>query len=247
MGSLEREPSAHLLENEIEGELDKEIEGEGEYEYDEEDREKGEDEEEEDSEEVDGEGEEKAVALGSSGDDYRPFILHSISSVNDFLSKMSDRVFNNLCPRYQIPDDVPTRMAGKKENCYSGQTADVGFYEVVFMASLRLPFTKLHRRLANYLGVSVCHIYPNAWRIFLKAEILWGQMSGGLHRLTLCEFFVCYKPQQIVGSKGFYDFIIRKVALKLVTDIPDSNRDWKSRYFLFKAQIRCVDPTNGIV
>ena len=34
MGSLEREPSAHILENEIEGELDEKIEGEREYEYD---------------------------------------------------------------------------------------------------------------------------------------------------------------------------------------------------------------------
>ena len=34
MGSLEREPSAHILENEIKGELDEKIEGEGEYEYD---------------------------------------------------------------------------------------------------------------------------------------------------------------------------------------------------------------------
>ena len=135
----------------------------------------------------------------------------------------------------------------KKKKCYSGQTVDISFYKVVFMASLRLPLTKLHRRLAEYLGVSVCHIYLNAWRIFLGAEVLWGKMSGGLHRLTLGEFFVCYKPQQITGSKGFYDFVIRKVALKLVTDVLESNRDRKSRYFLFKAQIGCVDPTNRIV
>ena len=56
-------------------------------------------------------------------------------------------------------------------------------------------------------------------------------MSGGLRCLTLNEFFVCYKPQQIAGSKGFYDFVIRKAALQLVMDVSDSNCDWKSHYF----------------
>jgi len=173
---------AHLLEDEVEGELDEEIEGE--YEYDKVDREEEEDEEEEDGEEVDREEEDEdgeevdeeeeaeAVALGLSGDDYKPFILPSIWSVKDFLLKMSDRVFNNLHPRYQILDDVPIRMAGNKEKCYSCQTTDVGFYEVVFMAGLRLPFTELHRQLADRLGVSVYQIYLNAWRIFLRAEML---------------------------------------------------------------------------
>ena len=99
--SLEREPSAHLLEDEMEGELDEKIEGEGEYEYYEEDGEEGEDEEEEedkeeDEEEANEEGEEEDVAPGLLGDDYRPFILPEIWSVNDFLSKMMTRVFNNL-------------------------------------------------------------------------------------------------------------------------------------------------------
>ena len=167
MGSLEREPSAHLLEDEMEGELDEEIEGEEEYKYDEEDGEEGEDEEEEedkeeDKEEANEEGKEEDVAPGLSGDDYRPFIFPEIWSVNDFLSKMMTRVFNNLQPRYQISDDVPIRMASKKKKCYSGQTLDVSFYEAVFMAGLRLPLTELHRRLADRLGVFVCLIYPNA-------------------------------------------------------------------------------------
>ena len=140
IGSLEREPSAHLLEEEMERKLDEKIEGEGEYEYDKGDKEEedGKEEKEEDSEEVDKEGEEEVVAPGSSGDDYRPFIFPSIWSVNDFLSKMSNRLFSNLRHYYQILDDVPIRMAGKKEKCYSGQIADVGFYKVVFMAGLRL-------------------------------------------------------------------------------------------------------------
>lgn len=92
--------------------------------------------------------------------------------MNDFLSKMSKKVFDNLSPCYQIPDDVPIMMASKKEKCYSGRTADVSFYEAVFMEGLRLPLTELHRRLADHLGMFVCQIYTNAWKIFLGAKVL---------------------------------------------------------------------------
>ena len=168
MGSLKRESSAHLLEDEMEGEVDEEINKEEEEykEYDEEEEdgveEEGKEEEEEERVEVDWGGKGKAVATGSSGDDYRPFIIPSFWSMNDFLSKMSKKVFNNLCPHYQILDDVPIRMAGKREKCYSSRTANVVFYEAILMVGLRLPLTKLYRWLANRLGMSICQIYPNA-------------------------------------------------------------------------------------
>ena len=74
------------MEGEVDGEIDKEKE---EYkEYNEEDGEEEDGEEEEEREEADGGGEGEVVASGSSGNDYRPFILLSIWSVNDFLSKM---------------------------------------------------------------------------------------------------------------------------------------------------------------
>lgn len=66
--------------------------------------------------EVDDGGEGDAVAPGSSGDGYRPFILPSIWLVNDFLSNMSKKVFGNSHPCFQIPDNVPIRMAGKDKS-----------------------------------------------------------------------------------------------------------------------------------
>uniref|UniRef100_A0A7N2MAW6 Sodium/calcium exchanger membrane region domain-containing protein n=1 Tax=Quercus lobata TaxID=97700 RepID=A0A7N2MAW6_QUELO len=51
----------------------------------------------------------------------------------------------------EIPDDVPIRMAGKREKCYSGRTADVVFYEAVLMACLSISeeeFEFLQRILA---------------------------------------------------------------------------------------------------
>ena len=104
-------------------------------------------------------------------------------------------------------------------------------YDAMFAAGLRLPLTALHRQLVDYLSLSVSQITPNAWRTFIGAEILWGSLSGGNRQFTLDEFFYCYRPHHISSSKGTYHFAVKEKDLKLVFDMPDSNRNWKSRFF----------------
>ena len=58
---------------------------------------------------------------------------------------------------------------------------DVGMYDAMFAAGLRLPLTALHRQFANFLRLSVSQIALNAWRIFIGVEILWDRLSGGNH------------------------------------------------------------------
>ena len=58
---------------------------------------------------------------------------------------MSDKVFGELRTRYQIPDHIPIRLPEENETCYSGRTVDVGMYDAMFAADLRLPLTALHR------------------------------------------------------------------------------------------------------
>ena len=108
---------------------------------------------------------------GALGDDCS-FILPKIWIVNDFLTTMSDKVFKSLQDRYQISEDILIHLPRKFKKCYSGKTVDVGMYDAMFTAGLRLPLTALHRQLANFLGFSVSQINPNAWRIFIGAEIL---------------------------------------------------------------------------
>ena len=102
---------------------------------------------------------------------------------------MSAKVFKDLRDRYQILDHIPICLLGKFEKCYFGKTADVGMYDTMFVVGLRLPLTSLRRQLANFLGLSVSQIAPNAWRIFIGAKILWGRLSGGNRQLSLDEFF----------------------------------------------------------
>ena len=86
--------------------------------------------------------------------------------------RISGKVFRELRVRYQIPDHIPIRLPYENEKCYTGRTADVGMYDAMFAAGLRLPLTALHRQLVDYLGLSVSQIAPNAWRTFIGAEIL---------------------------------------------------------------------------
>ena len=134
-------------------------------------------------EEVEGESDGGASVVGSLGSlrggHTRPFILPKIWTVNDFKLTMTANIFNNLWDRYQIPDHIPIHLPVKFEKCYSEKTADVDMYDAMFAARLRLPLTALHRQLTNFLGLSISQIAPNAWRIFIGAEILWGRISGG--------------------------------------------------------------------
>ena len=172
--------------------------------------------------ESDGDDSDGDESDGDDGDgdegpgDNRPFILPEDWAVNKFLPRMSNKVFGELCTCYQIPDHIPIRLPEKNETCYSGRTADVGMYDAMFAAGLRLPLTALHRQLADFLGLSVTQIAPNAWRTFIGAKILWGRLSGGNRQLTLDEFFCCYRPHHIASSKGTYYFNVRDKNLRLV-------------------------------
>ena len=101
-------------------------------------------------------------------------------------------------------------------------------------AGLRFPLSLLHCELLRHLGLSVNQISPNAWRVFIAMEILYDAMSDGAKRLTVREFLHYYRPDEIDRSRGIYSFVPRSPLLKVIYDTPDSNRDWKSRYFFLE-------------
>ena len=180
-----------------------------------------------------------ASVEGSSGSPrdghIRPFILPVIWTINDFMPTMTTKIFSNLRDRYQIPDNIPIRLLGKYEKCYSGKNTNIGMYDAIFAVGLRLLLTVLHRQLAIFLGLSISQIAPNGCRIFIGAEILWGHLSGGNRQFTLKEFFWCYRPQHISSFQEIYHFAARKKTLRLVLDMPDSNRNCKGGYFFVQA------------
>ena len=111
---------------------------------------------------------------------------------------------------------------------------DVGVYEQVLKAGLRFPLNSLKRELLKHLGLSVSQISPNALRVFIVMEVLYGAMLDGAKSLTVREFLHCYRLDEIDKSKGMYSFVPRKSILKVIYETPDSNHDWKSRYFFLE-------------
>ena len=101
-------------------------------------------------------------------------------------------------------------------------------------AGLKFPLNSLHHELLKYLGLSISQLSPNAWRVFIAMEVLYGAMPNGARSLTVREFLHCYCPYEIDKSKGMYSFVPRKSVLKVIYETPDSNRDWKSRYFFLE-------------
>ena len=52
--------------------------------------------------------------------------------------------------------------------------------------------------------------------------------------LTVKEFLHCYHPDEIDKSRGVYSFFPRSPLLKVIYETPNSNKDWKSRYFFLE-------------
>lgn len=102
--------------------------------------------EEEEKRDTDGdEGDEEAFeGISGSPGGSRPFILPEEWAVNKFLPKMNEKVFKELCTCFQIPNHIFICLPRKNEKCYTGRTADVGMYDAMFAAGLKLPLTALH-------------------------------------------------------------------------------------------------------
>ena len=125
--------------------------------------------------------------IGPNG--FREFIMIPLWTINDFNSSIKQTHFNTLREKYQIPINIPIHLPSKHEKCYYKGLEDVGMYEQILKAGLRFPLSALHRCLLQYLGLSITQISPNAWRIFLGVEVLYGVMSDRARRMMVEEFF----------------------------------------------------------
>ena len=101
-------------------------------------------------------------------------------------------------------------------------------------AGLWFSISSLHRELLKYFGMSINQVSLHAWKVFVAMEVLYGAMSNGARRLIVREFLHCYRPDEIDKSRGMYSFVPRSPLLKVIFETPDSNTDWKSRYFFLK-------------
>ena len=123
----------------------------------------------------------------------REFIMLPKWTVHKFNSVIKEKHFSTFRVNFQIPDYIPIRLPYVSEKCYYDGVEGVGVYEQMLKAGLRFPLSTLHKELLKYMGLSVNQISPNAWRVFIAMEILYGAMTDGARRLTVREFLHCYR------------------------------------------------------
>ena len=61
-------------------------------------------------------------------------------------------------------------------------------------------------------------------------QILWREVFGREHPLTVDEFLFCYKPSEINQSLGFYQFIARGNNCRLIKSLVLSDKNWKTKF-----------------
>ena len=171
----------------------------------------------------DGEDQPLRSVIGADG--LREFIMLPEWTVHKFTSVIKEKHFSTFRAIFQILDYISIRLPYVSEKCYYEGVDIVGVYEQVLKAGLRFPLSTLHRELLKYLGLSITQISPNAWRVFIAMEILYGAMTNDARRLTVREFLHCYRPDEIDRSRGMCSFASRSSLLKVIFETPNSNRD----------------------
>ena len=130
-------------------------------------------------------GEDQRIKSVVGTDRLKEFVMLPEWTVNAFTSTINEAHFKTLRANYQIPNHIPIRLPFKSEKCYYEGVGGVEVYEQVLKASLRFLLNSLHHKLLKYLGLSVSQISPNAWRVFIAIELLYGAMSNGARSLTV--------------------------------------------------------------
>ena len=64
----------------------------------------------------------------------------------------------------------------------------------------QVTFKSFARELLTRLGLGVCQLNPNAWRLIVSMQVLWKEVFEGDCPLTVDEFLFCYKPSEINQS-----------------------------------------------
>ena len=86
-------------------------------------------------------------------------------------SKTNEKRLTALRSWYQIPNDLNPRLAVRGEWCCQPHFG-MGIYEAYLLRGLRLPLNGFARELLTKLGLGVCQLNPNAWRLIVSMQVL---------------------------------------------------------------------------
>ena len=117
-------------------------------------------------------------------------------------SKMDDRKLVLLKKWYQIPNDLNLRLAVRGEWCCQPRFG-IGIYEAYLLGGLRLSLNAFSRELLTRLGLGVCQLNPNAWRLIVSMQVLWREVFWGIVLSLWTNSSIAINPLKLTNPLTF--------------------------------------------
>ena len=81
----------------------------------------------------------------------------------NILSSIDANKLHKLRDKYQIPDDIQTRLPVVGEWCCTPNSLTLGIYDAYMLGGLRLPLNAFAREILTRYGIGPNQLNPNGW------------------------------------------------------------------------------------
>ncbi|KAL2475081.1 Uncharacterized protein Adt_35817 [Abeliophyllum distichum] len=150
-----------------------------------------------------------------------------------FPSEVNEKQLSDWHRTYSIPDEIEFFVPGPNDRADDPPLGCVALNQAVLAAGLRLPFPRIVRKFLREWGIAPTQLCPNGWRILLGFLILWNQL--GFPRPSAREFNSLYSFKSDGKRSGWwYASVKAKTGGSVVTQTPDSIKNWKKFWFFVR-------------
>ena len=142
---------------------------------------------------------------------------------------LKTKQLKSIRKRFQFPRGTVTRLPHPNEKACTFAHVKVCFYEVAFSCGLRFPIHPFIMSLLSSLNLAPGQLVPNAWRTIISCMLIWVFVYEG-DMISLNEFLHLYRLKPSTHY-GYYELLPWNRNSRIVSGLPSSFYDWKSRYF----------------
>ncbi|KAL2524639.1 Uncharacterized protein Adt_09693 [Abeliophyllum distichum] len=147
-----------------------------------------------------------------------------------FPSEVNEKQLADWHRMYSVPGEIELIVPGPNDRADDPPLGCVALNQAVLAAGLRLSFPKIVRKFLREWGIAPTQLCPNGWRILLSFLILWDQL--GFPRPSVGEFNSLYSFKSDGRRSGWwYASVNPKIGGSVVTQTPDSIKNWKQFWF----------------